>query len=153
MKDRLVQLLEKERITSAEFADRIGVQRSNVSHILNGRNNPGFSFIQKVLETFPRVNSRWMITGEGEMYTDRQSPLKSVSANLFSNSDDRIAEQKPKNNVLTERPKDSVVELPETMPAPPKQTITPNQPLKKVVRVMLFYDDYTFDDFSPTDKM
>lgn len=68
MKDRILKFIDSEKLTAAEFADKIGVQRSNVSHVLNGRNNPGFGFIQKVLESFPSINSRWLITGEGDMY-------------------------------------------------------------------------------------
>ena len=49
MKDRILQFLESEKISPAEFADKIGVQRSSMSHILNGRNYPSASFIQKML--------------------------------------------------------------------------------------------------------
>lgn len=54
-------------LNAAEFADRIGVQRSNISHILNGRNNPGAQFLEKLLVAFPDLNADWLITGRGEM--------------------------------------------------------------------------------------
>ena len=67
MKDRIVQFLVSEKISPAEFADKIGVQRSSMSHILNGRNYPSAAFIQKMLQVYPSLNSRWLMIGEGEM--------------------------------------------------------------------------------------
>ena len=42
MNRRLQQFLELEQLKPAQFADIMGIQRSNVSHILSGRNKPGF---------------------------------------------------------------------------------------------------------------
>ncbi len=67
MKERILQFLTSEKISPAEFADKIGVQRSSMSHILNGRNYPSASFIQKMLQAYPLVNSRWLMIGEGSM--------------------------------------------------------------------------------------
>jgi len=151
MKERLIQLLEKERISSAEFADRIGVQRSNVSHILNGRNNPGFSFIQKVLETFPRVNSRWLITGEGNMESSAFVVSKAVEKDLFTANQAPIKEPINQNVKEPESHIEKQVEKEQYQPFEPKVNLLSRK--KNVIRVMLFYDDFTFDDFSPTDKM
>jgi transcriptional regulator with XRE-family HTH domain len=74
MKDRIVTFIENKGFLPAEFADQIGIQRSSLSHVLNGRNNPGFSFIQKILTTYPQINSRWLITGEGNMLNDNIQP-------------------------------------------------------------------------------
>jgi len=67
MKDRIVKFLGYEKISPAEFADKIGVQRSSMSHILNGRNYPSASFLQKMLQVYPLLNPRWLMIGEGEM--------------------------------------------------------------------------------------
>jgi len=67
MKDRIVQFLVSEKISPAEFADKIGVQRSSMSHILNGRNHPSASFLQKMLQVYPMLNPRWLMIGDGEM--------------------------------------------------------------------------------------
>ena len=69
MKDSILQFLSAEKISPAEFADKIGVQRSSMSHILNGRNYPSASFIQKMLIAYPLINSRWLMIGEGKMNT------------------------------------------------------------------------------------
>ncbi|HPW27533.1 MAG TPA: helix-turn-helix transcriptional regulator [Tenuifilaceae bacterium] len=68
MKDRIRLLLDAEKINSAKFAEAIEVQRSAVSHILAGRNNPSFDIIQRIAQKFPKINLEWLITGKGSMY-------------------------------------------------------------------------------------
>lgn len=68
MKDRLLQLLEAEKLTALKFAEIMEVRPSNISHILSGRNNPGFEFISRLLQRFPEVNPDWVINGIGTMY-------------------------------------------------------------------------------------
>lgn len=80
MEDRLLKLLDTEQLTSAKFADAIGVQRSSVSHILSGRNKPSFNFLQKTMKAFPMLNADWLILGEGNMYEGDVNP---VSGSLF----------------------------------------------------------------------
>jgi transcriptional regulator with XRE-family HTH domain len=67
MKDRLKEFMVQKSLNAADLADKIGVQRSNISHILNGRNLPGSQFIEKLLNVFPDLNADWLITGHGEM--------------------------------------------------------------------------------------
>jgi transcriptional regulator with XRE-family HTH domain len=51
-------------LNASEFADKIGVKRSNLSHVLSGRNKPSLDFLIKVIEAYPKVNASWLITGE-----------------------------------------------------------------------------------------
>lgn len=67
MKDRIKEYMDYKSITAGELANILEVQRSNISHVLNGRNKPGASFIEKLLVSFPDLNARWLMTGEGEM--------------------------------------------------------------------------------------
>lgn len=69
MKDRIKKYIEFKGISPGELSSLLGVQRSNVSHILNGRNKPGATFIEKMLRAFPDLNARWLFTGEGTMTT------------------------------------------------------------------------------------
>ena len=70
MQDRLQQFLQLEQLTPARLSDIIGVQRSGLSHILSGRNKPGFDFIQRLLTKFPTLSADWLITGKGKMYKE-----------------------------------------------------------------------------------
>jgi transcriptional regulator with XRE-family HTH domain len=70
MKDRFKQILEHLGASAAEFADKLGVQRSAVSHILSGRNNPSLEFLQKVLTNYPQINPDWLLLGMGNITRD-----------------------------------------------------------------------------------
>lgn len=72
IQDRIQIIMKTHRLTAASFADKIGVQRSGLSHIMSGRNKPSLDFIQKTLAAFPRVNGDWLITG-------RQNVTKDIS--------------------------------------------------------------------------
>ncbi|MES2799587.1 MAG: helix-turn-helix transcriptional regulator [Bacteroidota bacterium] len=63
IQERIQMILKMHNLTSAAFADKIGVQRSSVSHVISGRNKPGLDFLEKILVHFPRVNAHWLITG------------------------------------------------------------------------------------------
>lgn len=61
--DRIRLIIKANSLTSSEFADEIGVKRSNLSHVLSGRNKPGLEFLAKIIESFPSVNASWLLTG------------------------------------------------------------------------------------------
>ena len=67
IENRLQLIMASNRLNATSFADRIGVQRSNLSHILNGRNKPGYDFLLKVIQSFPNVNAHWLLTGENQI--------------------------------------------------------------------------------------
>lgn len=86
MNDRLQQFLNAENINQAQFADSIGVARASVSHILAGRNKPGYDFILNMLKRYPDLNVEWLLTGQGRMYkskTREQQPKAAAPANAY----------------------------------------------------------------------
>jgi len=56
MKDRIAHIIRAKNLTAGDFALRLGIQPSNVSHLLSGRNNPSLDFVKKLKETFPEYN-------------------------------------------------------------------------------------------------
>lgn len=156
MKERISEFILFKNLTPAEFADAIGVQRSSVSHVLNGRNNPSFSFIQKMMESFPEINSRWLMLGEGsilgqvrntEIENDEQEEEK--VPDLFSTTSDNIEQQiknKPADLSKKTQKKDLVEKAVKQIKNSPS---IPNT--KTVKKVLIFYSDHTFEEYSPTD--
>ncbi len=63
---RLQKVIDFYGESGASFAEKIGVQRSSISHILSGRNKPSLEFILKILSYFPEVELYWLINGKGE---------------------------------------------------------------------------------------
>ena len=70
---RLQKVIDYYSETASSFAEKIGVQRSSISHILSGRNKPSLDFILKVLATFPEVELYWLLNGKGDFPTVKQS--------------------------------------------------------------------------------
>jgi transcriptional regulator with XRE-family HTH domain len=149
MRERIIKFIEAENLSAAEFADRIGVQRSSVSHVLNGRNNPGFSFIQKILDQFPKLDARWLLTGEGGMVRMTEKPLSKnlPNENLFNFNQTeakQTTQKQPESKLEQTINKD---ERPQSSSVIPSAAVQNEE--KKVSRVLIFYDDQTFEDFRP----
>ncbi|PZX92122.1 XRE family transcriptional regulator [Flavobacterium aquariorum] len=62
---RLEIILDYYNLNASSFADKIGVQRSSMSHLLSGRNKPSLDFILKIIEIFPDVDLYWILNGKG----------------------------------------------------------------------------------------
>ncbi|MBJ6368649.1 helix-turn-helix domain-containing protein [Snuella sedimenti] len=62
---RLQYVIEYYGESASSFAEKIGVQRSSISHILSGRNKPSLEFVLKVLSSFPEVEIYWLLNGKG----------------------------------------------------------------------------------------
>ena len=62
---RLQKVMSFYGETASSFAEKIGVQRSSISHILSGRNRPSLEFVMKVLAAFPEVHLYWLLNGKG----------------------------------------------------------------------------------------
>jgi plasmid maintenance system antidote protein VapI len=86
MKERLNKLMNHLGLNAAAFSSEIGVQRSSISHILSGRNQPGFDFMVKVVTKYPEINSEWLLTGKGDMLKqDKNNQGDAVQQKLFTN--------------------------------------------------------------------
>lgn len=164
MKERLIQLLDLEQLTPSKFADLIGVQRSSVSHVLSGRNKPSFDFLQKTLKAFPGLSAEWLMLGKGKMYehmgqtaagTLFDSPKEMPERNEEFKEDDQGLFEPPEpvqEEVEAEKPDDRPKKDDNEM----RSAVTDRErehhgyPSRRVVRVMIFYEDDTFKSFEPS---
>jgi len=73
---RLQKVMDFYGETSSSFAEKIGVQRSSISHILSGRNKPSLDFILKVLSSYPDVELYWLINGKGTFPTENKTEIQ-----------------------------------------------------------------------------
>ena len=62
---RLQKVIDYYGETASSFAEKIGVQRSSISHILSGRNKPSLEFVLKIFAAFPEVELYWLLNGKG----------------------------------------------------------------------------------------
>ena len=84
MNRRFQTILDLENLSPAQLADRLGVQRSGISHILSGRNRPSFELLQRVVQSFPEISAEWLITGNGKPLKEQNQAATSGAANSRS---------------------------------------------------------------------
>lgn len=128
MKERIKQYMDYKSISAGELSSTLEVQRSNISHILNGRNKPGASFIERLLKNFPDLNARWLLTGDGEMVIHNGVP--NVEQAVIQHNENAVN-------------KEPIQELTKSLS---QNSITVDND-KKIDRLVLLYTDGTFTDF------
>ena len=74
--ERLTQILNHTGLNAAAFADKIGIQRSAISHLLSGRNKPSLDFVLKILGSYPEFDLYWLLTGKGNLLFDKDAVEK-----------------------------------------------------------------------------
>ncbi len=165
MKDRIAQILRTKNITATQFADELNVQRSGISHILSGRNNPSLDFIIKIKETYPEFNLDWLITGKGpatgiipvkesKVETARAEQIATTEPDLFSETV-RVEKIEVRKEVIPEVAREIVEAEPgflghDNIKKAPLQTKRAEyKEVKKVVKLLMVYDDFSFDSFEP----
>lgn len=143
MRDRILKIMEREGLTPSKFAESIGIQRSAMSHIISGRNNPSLDVLLKILERFTYVDSDWLLFGKGEMIREHML----AEPTLFTNT----LENRPEVQASGENRREIGVETPVNSHKQPvvEQVICQEKPSKNVSKIMIFYSDNTFDTFIP----
>jgi transcriptional regulator with XRE-family HTH domain len=155
---RIQLILKTKNISPSQFADQIQVQRSGVSHILSGRNNPSLDFIVKILKTYPEIDADWLLFGKGQMNTvpaKEETPAKvpTETHRKASGQSDLFAQQEQEAQtpvVQEEKTEIPVIALPEKMSETIKNEIPEKiDKIEKVERIVVFYDDNTFKEYQP----
>ena len=92
---RLLEILEKKSMSASQFAEKIGVQRSSVSHILSGRNKPSLDFIIKITNVFNDISLEWLINGKksNDLVINKKEPLSPIPINKNIINNDLIEKE------------------------------------------------------------
>ena len=65
--ERIGKIIKENNLSASSFAKTIGVQRSSISHILSGRNNPSLDLLLKIHNAFNYISLEWLILGDNSM--------------------------------------------------------------------------------------
>ena len=158
MKERLERILRRYKLNQKEFAKKVGINKSTLSHIFskNGRGgNLSQSTLEKIVYTFPDINMNWLRDGMGEMlrsnaamvsqttidFNDKQvqEPVKAAIEEPFVNNE---SEQKAVENGIDNETEHSNIERLNKLPLQEFNE-------KKIRRIVIFYTDNTFTDYLP----
>lgn len=156
MNQRLQQFLAAENISQAQFADTIEVARASVSHILAGRNKPGFDFIQSLSLHYPKLNLEWLINGKGKMYKQDPAPAEAVMPAPAQHeqkveqeptsafSDELFAPEKPEKTPVSAKPAQNIEQAANSNTLNTTTQSIKNQ--RTISKIVVFYDDNTYQE-------
>ena len=65
--NRINELMEEYQLNASSLSDKIGVQRSSLSHILSKRNKPSLDFVLKINENFEKIDLNWLLFGKSSI--------------------------------------------------------------------------------------
>ena len=149
--------MEAKNLTPSRFADEIGVPRPIMSHILAGRNKPSLDMIQKIARRFPELGTAWILDetilpeGISEIASEPISK-ETVTPQATIPPSQPIPPQPVYQQPVTPTP--PVMQQPVQPPATPT-IMPPQQPMpfipttKKIEKILVFYTDKTFDEYTP----
>ncbi|MEG2060848.1 MAG: helix-turn-helix transcriptional regulator [Alistipes sp.] len=167
MKEKLLELLKSEGLKSSQLAEMLEINPAGISHILAGRNKPGFDLLQKILRRFPRINPDWLLLDASNMYREEyggtaqpgNSPSASgassrsalLAADLFgagsassphSGAAQTSSAEISKFGIAADAASQSSANSGSANSSPLRTSGT-------ATRVVIFYDDQTFECFTP----
>lgn len=175
MKDRIAHILKTKNLTATKFADDLDVQRSGISHILSGRNNPSLDFVIKIKETYPEFSLDWLLMGKGPVTLSppderREKPKDYLLFEQMEESSEKLLQNEVSKPVFDDSSGKKQGNIEESIfktPLEPKigqtgtQTKIPPEPKvqkgfdgfkhRKINRIIVFYEDNTFDSYNPAD--
>lgn len=128
---RLEKLMSHYELSASGFAERIGVQRSSISHLLSGRNKPSLEFVLKVISSFPEIQLEWLLLGNGDFI--------SVGEETLTQENDPHSQQQE-----IERNAPDILS-----PLKPDKVAAPNLGEVALERIVLFYSNGTFSTYRP----
>ena len=146
MQQKLRDLMTSEHLKSGQLAEMLGINPAGISHILAGRNKPGFDLLQKILRRFPRVNPDWLLLGEGPMYRADFAPASEPSESpAVAPQAEPIAKPVMSGSLFADQTQKPLADS-------PAQEVTSVVARRsgRVERIVIFYDDQTFESFTPS---
>ena len=168
-RERIELLMKCYDLSPSQFADKTGIQRASVSHIISGRNKPSLEVMLKIYDAFPGIDMKWLMTGVGEVpvrQADAESavnfsneslfPEQTVADNLlFAANAEQVLpvveESKPRRTVAPPPVRERVV----SEPRPKRQQVNrlaqmaALQPEKKIKEIRIYYSDGTYETLVP----
>ena len=91
--NRIKKIIEENNLSNSEFAEKIGIPKSSVTHLLSERNNPSLDIIIKISEAFENISTDYLIFGQ----ENQVKPTIQHSNSLFSELDESISQDSVKD--------------------------------------------------------
>lgn len=128
----LEEIFQVYNVNAREFANKIDVQRSSISHVLSGRNRPSLDFLIKVKREFPELRWDYLLLGEKPM----------------TESEEKVIQYSMEGKQAEEVSSPTLFEpISEPEPVKDKVTLREEKREKKIAKIVWFYDDNSYEVF------
>ncbi|WP_395768578.1 helix-turn-helix transcriptional regulator [Aquirufa sp.] len=158
LSEKIELLIKRKQLSASQFADKLGIPRSSISHILSGRNKPSLDVVQKILRVFPEISAEDLLfedrsLGASILSSTPKETIAIPSPSLFDAIEPAPSESPV--NILPEptivqsnlrRPKETTTS---TRTEPIMSSAKPERLEKTIERVLIFYSDGTFSESRP----
>ena len=91
---RIKKIIADNNLTNSEFAEKIGIPKSSVTHLLSERNNPSLDIIVKISEAFENISLDYLIFGQESVRKSTSEPPNT----LFNDLKEDTLEDSVKNS-------------------------------------------------------
>ncbi len=166
----LKQFMDYMGIQSSQFADTCGIPRPSLSQLLNGRNKKvSNEVIEKIHRAYPSLSISWLMFSEGSMLSDVNIETSGskiednvdISPTLFADNE-IVNEEKIQYRIEHEKDAEKfsasktiatapvATEKPVTHATAGASSVSLNvNAFRKVVNIVVFYSDNSFETFIP----
>lgn len=149
---RLEIILDYYSLNASSFADKIGVQRSSLSHLLSGRNKPSLDFILKISTIFPDVDLYWILNGKGTFpKSELNNEPNNTSPTPIYTAPIAATKIETPPDLYSEKISNSKNQAEENFSNNIANTPISSHPKKgsEIDRIVIFYKNGTFTTYSP----
>ncbi len=138
---RLEEIFDHYNINAAGFAEKIGIGRSSVSHIVSGRNKPSLDFVMHILDNFPEITFDWLVYGKGELAKNSSLTENRIfEPELRNESNIKFSSHSP--NLFNSAEKDTKTEI-----LGEESIISAALSTSEIDSITIFYKDGTFKNY------
>ena len=128
---RIEIIREKEGLTAAAFAQKIGIPRSSLSHLVSGRNKPSLDLLVKIVSFFPHVSLDGLVYGK-----ETSPPLTATSKEIIPESISTVANPSiAEEDLFTEK-------------VPISVTVAKSVTKENPKRIHILFEDGSFENYS-----
>ena len=149
---RLEVILDYYGLSASAFADKVGVQRSSLSHLLSGRNKPSLDLILKIVESFPEVDLYWILNGKANFpKSEIQKEVISVPSTPIQKIESQEIKIENQPNLFSTEPTVEKNRVNENFQNNFSNTriLENHQNDSNIDRIVVFYKNGTFKTYSP----
>lgn len=78
--ERVKYIMDNEGLNKNSFSSAIGSSNNvTITRIINEQRKPSRSTCEKIVNAFPKYSLNWLLTGEGDMLTQKEETIKDAS--------------------------------------------------------------------------